>query len=561
MGPPGRRCRCPTPRPVIGELTLPLISVVTPVYRVAPGLLLQTIATVQHQDFDGWELCLVDDGSDRPELAALLSDLAVADGRIRVIQRPVNGGISAATNDGLAVARGEYVAFLDHDGLLAPSALARVAELIAENADADVVYTDEATIALDGSVQPSLKPDWSPDYLEACMYLGQLAVYRRSLVQELGGLRGEYDGAQDFDLALRATEATDRVFHVSQILYFCRAVPGSTRIGVAKEPRAVDAAGRALEGRLARQGTPGVCERATLPLSGSFRLRRAVRGRPLVTVVVPTAGHRRILRGRRADLIADCLTSVLEKTSYEPFEVICVVDHRLPSRVDRYLMGLDRRVRVVRTTEDYNFSHRINLGAAHARGEYLLLLNDDTEVIAGEWMTSMLEIGQDAGVGAVGAKLYLADTTVQHAGVALGGGWAAHIGLGCRADEPGHLGMLALNTNRSAVTGACLLTPTELFRSVGGLSTIFVVLNDVDYCFKVRARGYRIVMVPAAELFHFESSSRVPWGEPVDTDRLIERWPGGLDTDPFYNPNFVGNPGGCQVPKIDLPDGSWARRA
>jgi GT2 family glycosyltransferase len=523
--------------------------------------LLQTVASVQRQDFDAWELWLVDDGSDQPELMALLSELAAADGRIQLIHRPVNGGISAATNDGLAMAWGDYVAFLDHADLLAPTAFARVAEVIAEHPDADLVYTDEAMLAVDGSVLSSLKPDWSPDYLEACMYIGHLAVYRRSLVQELGGLRGEYDGSEDWDLALRATEKTDRVFHVAEILYFWRAVPGSTGVGLANKPLAVDAARRALEGRLARQGTPGVCESAPSPLSGSFRLRRAVRGRPLVSVIVPTAGHRRILRDRRTDLIVDCLTSVLQSTSYEPFEVVCVVDDRLPSRVDRYLTGLDARVRIVRTTEEFNFSHRINLGAVHAGGEYLLLLNDDTEVIAAEWMTLMVEIGQDPGVGAVGAKLHLADGTVQHAGVAVGGGWAAHIGLGCDADDPGHLGMLVLNTNRSAVTGACLLTPTELFRSVGGLSTLFPFsLNDVDYCFKVRARSYRIVMVPAAELFHFDSSTRVPWREPVDAERLVQRWPGGLDRDPFYNSNFAGNAGECEVPDIDLPDISWARR-
>jgi glycosyltransferase involved in cell wall biosynthesis len=534
------------------EPARPLVSVITPVYRVPPWVLAQTVASIQEQDFQDWELCLVDDGSDQPELEAFMSKVAAADDRIRLNRRSVRGGISAATNDGLAMARGDYVALVDHDDLLAPTALGRVANALEDQPDAELVYTDEATFTSDGLVVPYLKPDWSPDYLETCMYIGHLTVYRRSMIQDVGGLRAHVDGSQDWDLALRVTELTDRVVHVPEVLYFWRATHGSAALAVANKRWAVDAGRRALEERLTRQGTPGTCEPGPLP--GTFRLRREVRGRPLVTVIIPTAGHRRTVRGRRADLIADCSTSVLSRTTYQPFEVVCVVDSRLPSRVERFLAELDERVRIVRTARPFNFSHRINLGAANATGEYLVLLNDDTEVITPDWMTYMLEVGQDPGVGAVGAKLRFGDGSVQHAGVAIARGGASHLGFGLSGDEPGYAGMLVLTNNRCAITGACLLTPTDLFRSVGGLSLDFpTAFNDVDYCYKLSARGYRIVMVPAAELYHFESSTRVPWDEGTEGARLAERWPDGLARDPFYNPAFTGNAAECGLPEVQLP--------
>lgn len=517
----------------------PTISIVTPVKDTPRDVLTRALDSVRAQTYPFWELCLVDDGSTDPGVRSILREYADADSRIRVRRRAESGGIVAASIDALEEAAGEFVALLDHDDELAPDALFAVARVLNEHPDADMIYSDEDKLDEHGErFEPFFKPDWSPDYLLSCMYTLHLSVYRRALVEDVGGFRPGFDGAQDWDLALRVSERARDIVHIPRVLYHWRVSTASMASGVMAKPYAMDAAKRALNDHLRRNGLSGRCEPGPAP--GVFRVRYSIVGEPLVSVIVPTAGTVRTVGDSRFDPLLNCVRSVLPETTYRNFELLCVDDGRLDPATEAELDALgDARIRRLSFTRPFNFAAKVNFAVEQARGEHLLLLNDDTEILSPEWMTAMLELSQLEGVGAVGAKLLYPGGGIQHAGVIVPRGSPTHVFQGFPEDHSGYFENLKVNCNYSAVTAACMMTPRAVFDEVGGFCEDFPLnYNDVDYCLKVTERGYRVVFTPFAELRHFESLSRDGHVAEEELALLRRRWGDSLERDRFYNPNL-----------------------
>ncbi|HUE96334.1 MAG TPA: glycosyltransferase, partial [Longimicrobiaceae bacterium] len=418
----------------------------------------------------------------------------------------------------------------------------QVARWINARPDADVVYSDEDKLDLAGvRCDPYFKPDWSPEHFLACMYTCHLMVVRRRLVDEIGGFRRGYEGAQDYDLLLRLMERTLRIDHIPRILYHWRKVPQSTASAGQAKPWALDAGRLALEDYARRHGleadvTPG-------PALGLYRVRRAIRGTPLVSIVIPTAGRRREVNGRQVDLLAAGIRSVARRTSWPHYEIVIVADYAgvQPTTMDA-LEGVRHRVVISEFEGPFNFSRKINLGVCRAEGEHVVLFNDDLEVIGGEWLSALLEFSQDAAIGAVGARLLYPDGRLQHVGMVLGvNGVAAHAFHQHPGSSAGYASSAVSIRNYSAVTAACLMSRRAVFDEVGGFDEAFPIdFNDVDYCLRIRRAGYRIVFTPHAELYHHESASfGARTQDPAGTEEMRRRWADVLDRDPYYNPNLT----------------------
>lgn len=517
----------------------PTFSILTPTYDPTPALLRAAVASVTAQTYSRWQLCLVDDGSTRAGTRELLDAFAAADPRIRVFHRPANAGIVAATNDAFAMATGEWVTFLDHDDMLTPHALAALAGALAEHPDADVLYTDEDKIDESGRViDRMIKPGWSPDLLLGCMYLGHLTAYRSRLVAEIGGLRPGFDGSQDWDLALRVTRGTSAIHHVPMIGYHWRAAERSTARHAAVKPYAARAGERAIADRLAADGVAATVSESRVP--GWFHVRRELTATPLVSVILPTAGTRRVVHGREVSLVRNALHGLAARTDYPALEVIVLISEQAPATLEAELAGLAGPPRtVVRTEGTFNFAATINAGAARARGEFLLLLNDDIEPIDPDWLTVMVSHGQRDGIGVVGAKLVYEDGRIQHAGVVHNESLPVHLRR-LSPDLPGPCGSLILTWDFQAVTGACLLTPSAVFAEVGGLSTDFPLnFNDIDYCLKVYATGRRVLLDPLARLCHYESATRDPAVHAEEIELFLTHWRELAGEDPFAAPELA----------------------
>jgi GT2 family glycosyltransferase len=514
----------------------PLISVITPVHDTAPDKLTACVESVRRQIYDRWQLCLADDASTSEATRETLRKYT-DDPRVRTVRLDRQGGIAAASNAALGLATGEFVALLDHDDELAPEALAEIARYIDKHPDADVIYSDEDNLDAAGArCDPYFKPAWSPDLFLRYMYTCHLTVVRRRLVDDIGGFRAGVDGAQDYDLMLRLMERTDRIHHIPQVLYHWRMEPGSTATGGASKPWAIDAGRRALQDYASRSGLES--EVLPGPAPGMYRLRRSIRGEPLVSIVVPTTGQP---RANGDDLLARCLRS-LSKTTWRNVEVVMSVDRGdLPAGAREALGDLRHRIVSYQPRASFNFSHKINETVRHASGEHLVLFNDDLEVIAPDWLTAMLEYSQESAVGAVGAKLFYPDGRLQHAGMLIGVcGLAAHAFHKHPGQSPGYFGSCETPRNCSAVTAACLMTRRTVFEEVGGFDEALPVdYNDVDFCLRVRRAGYRIVYTPYAQLYHHESAS---FGRRLQSTReeavMRERWGTALDDDPYYNANL-----------------------
>jgi len=523
----------------------PLISILTPVFNTDPGWLRACIDSVKRQVYPNWELCLCDDASSSPETVQTLREYE-GDPAIRVRYLSVNGGISAASNAALELARGEFVALLDHDDELTPDALAEVVKHLNARPAADVIYSDEDKLDLAGTrCDPYFKPDWSPDHFLSCMYTCHLMVIRRTLVESVGGFRKGYEGAQDYDLLLRMMERTTAVHHLPRVLYHWRKLPQSTASAGQAKPWALDAGRLALEDYVRRN----TLDADVLPgfAPGVYRVRRKVRGTPLVSLVIPTAGKLRTVGERSVDVLAQAIRSVVQKTAYNHYEFVIVVGGSSPARTlpDSTLEALEGTRHEVITLDRlglFNFSASINAGAAAASGEHLVLFNDDLEVISPDWLTAMLEYSQEPGVGAVGARLLYPDGRLQHVGIVLGvAGVAAHAYHQHPGVSPGYGGSAMMARNYSAVTAACMMTRRAVFDDVGRfdekLPTDF---NDVDYCLRLLRAGYRVVYTPWAELYHHESASfgtrQHDMGELAEMRR---RWASVIDHDPYYNPNLT----------------------
>jgi GT2 family glycosyltransferase/glycosyltransferase involved in cell wall biosynthesis len=513
----------------------PVVSIVTPVFDTPEVLLRECIESVLAQSYGEWQLLLIDDGSAAPHVARVLREYAKRDRRIEALRLDTNGGISRAANAGLARATGEFVAFLDHDDRLAAHALAEVALHLARAPSTDVLYTDEDKLDEAGNrIAPFFKPGWSPDLLRSCNYVCHFLVARRDLVDAVGGLRPAFDGAQDFDLVLRLSERTRHIAHLPKVLYHWRVNPGSTAGDVAQKPAASDAGRRALAEHLARLGETAVVE-VTRPTN--YRVRYPVRGRPLVSIIVPYRDH--------PELLETLVSSLLEKTGYPNFELLLISNRSVRSETAALLARLgDARVRKLSWDHPFNFSAICNFGAGQARGELLLFLNNDVEVLEPGWLEELVGHAQRPEVGAVGPMLVYPDGRVQHAGVVVGlEGFAGHPFRGCPDDGSWTaFGSTGWTRNYLAVTSACVLIRRELFDELGGYDERFAVGGgDVDLCLRLGRRGMRVVFTPHAKLVHHESATRDPARVPeADFFRSFVSYRPWLERgDPFYNPNLT----------------------
>jgi GT2 family glycosyltransferase len=535
----------------------PRFSVITPVYETPPGVLAAMLDSVRRQRFDDWELCLVDDCSPDPELFPALQRAAAEDPRIRVMRRSENGGIVAASNDAVAMARGEFLALLDHDDELHPDALAHVHEALLTSPEADYVYTDEDKIDPAGHhTGPFFKPDWSPERLRTQMYTCHLSVLRRSLVEEVGGFDPEFEGSQDWDLVLRVTERARDVLHVPRVLYHWRMLETSTAAGgEAVKPWAFEAGTRAIQAHCERIGIAARVDR-DLDFPGVYHLRPALTSEPLVSIVIPTAGRSREVRFEEVALISHCVRSIVTDSTYGNYEIVPVVD---PSTDPDLLAGLTEiageRVRPVVFEGEFNFSGKVNLGVEHSRGEIVVMLNDDIEVDTPDWIERLVMYAEHPEIGAVGGRLRLQDGRLQHVGVRFEHGLPGHPYYGFSRDFSGYSNNVRVAQDCLAVTGACLASRRDVFEAVGGLTETFPMnYNDVDYCLKLRDRGLRSVYDPDLEMIHFESSSRPTDVQKWEKEAIRSKWLRYTVVDPYSNPNLRR-----EIPRLTSPF-AWARR-
>jgi GT2 family glycosyltransferase len=520
----------------------PTVSVIMPVFEPPPEVLRAAIDSVRHQLYTNWELCIADDGSSAPHVGAILGEYEAMDSRITVARRDLNGHISAACNTALALATGEWVACLDHDDLLAEHALALAVAALADHPEAGIIYSDEDKFDGDGKRHsPYFKPEFDPLLLVGQNFLNHLCVFRRDLVNEVGGYREGYEGSQDWDLALRVSErlTPERVVHVPHVLYHWRAHAGSTASLVSAKPYAVDAGRRAVMDHLVRTGRSGRVTR--IPRSGHTRVTWDVpEPAPHVSIIIPT---------RDGSLLQRCIESVLAFTTYPNFELVVVDNASRSFPTLDYLRAYGDRVEVIRDERQFNFSAINNVAVQRTAGELICLLNDDTEVITGDWLMELVGNVLQPGVGATGAKLYYDDGRIQHAGVVLGiNGVAGHSHRFFDRLSSGYFGRLQVAQNLSAVTAACMVVRREAWDQVGGLDeqNLPIAFNDVDFGLRLREAGWSIVWTPYAEMFHHESVSRGPdvVGPRVpdfvrEFDYMQKRWgPRVLRNDPYYNPNL-----------------------
>jgi O-antigen biosynthesis protein len=511
----------------------PRVSVVVPVFRTEPWLLRECVESVLAQTYRSWELCLCNDGSDSEEISALLAKFVADDARIKVSSHDRNRGIAAATNTAVAMTSSQWVGLLDHDDVLMPEALGEFALVISSCDDADVIYSDDDMLDEDGHIdRPHFKPDWAPDLLLSYPYLGHLTMYRKSLLEAIGGFRSEFDGSQDYDVMLRATERARRVVHIPEVLYHWRAHVGSAAHSADAKPWAHAASRRVVEATLARRGIDGWVDGG--PFLGAYHVRRRLRRHPSVRLVIPFRDQ--------AALTATCLASLSVDPGYDNFEIV-MVDNGSIEPETRVMCSRWREsgITVLSYPQSFNWSAINNLAARDGDSELLLFLNNDVEATSPGWLAALVEHAIRPEVGAVGARLLFEDGAVQHAGVVLGvGGAGTHLFRGLPAGRPGYFRWESMVRPYSAVTGACLMTRRDVFLEVGGFDEELVVAyNDLDYCLRVVDAGLRIIYTPHAELIHHEAVSRGMSGSSRDFRRFFEKWGRQrLLHDPFYNPNL-----------------------
>lgn len=527
---------------IAGFARRPVISILMPVYNTPEQWLRKCLDSVLAQAYPHWELCIADDASPDPRVGEVLAEYAARDPRIKLVRRERNGHISAASNSALELATGDYVALLDHDDEIAPHALYMVAKALDEQPGLRLVYSDEDKIDEQGNrFAPYFKPDWNPELLLSQNYICHLSVYEAKLLRDVGGFRVGFEGSQDHDLALRASArlARGEIGHIPHILYHWRAIASSTALSGDAKDYAGDAGMRAITEYLhARGETAASVETVT----GGYRVRRPVGSDgPLVSLVIPTRD--------RVELLRMSVGTILEHTRYPNYEIVIVDNQTTDPETLDYLREVQRdpRVRVLRHDAPFNYSRINNVAVRECRGTVIGLVNNDIEVIDGGWLEEMLGLALVPGYGAVGAMLYYPDERIQHAGVIVGiGGVAGHACVGQPRGFPGQHNRAMLAQNMSAVTAACLLVRREVFEEVGGLDETFeVAFNDVDFCLRVAARGYRNAWTPWAELYHHESASRGYEDNPEklarfqgEVDRIQARWGSSLSWDPAYNPNL-----------------------
>ena len=521
----------------------PVFSILVPVYNTDPEYLLPMIESVRNQIYPYWQLCLVDDCSPNTYLKAILEQQAIDDERIVIKLNDVNQGISITTNDALSIATGDYIALLDHDDEITIDALYENAKLINAQPDAELIYSDEDKMELDGTrIEPYFKPDFSPDLLDTNNYICHFTVMKKSIMEHIGGFREGLDGSQDHDVILRASRVAKQVAHIPRVLYHWRKIPGSTAVEYDSKGYAWEAGRKSIE-NLHRLNDENVhVELGTL--KGSYRVVRGIKNDPLVSIIIPFKD--------KSELLDSCLGSILNRTSYSNFEVIGVSNNseqELTHERMSHFSALDQRIRFVEHNVPFNFSDICNYGVSQAEGEYLVLLNNDIEILSPDWIQDMLQHAQREHVGAVGSKLIFPDGRIQHAGVVAGMvGAAGHPHKFFPEEHIGYNGRLHMVSNVSAVTGAMLMVSKEKYQQVGGLDSenLAVAYNDIDFCLKLIDQGYLNVFTPYARAIHHESISRGYEDTDEKMQRLLKeqshfltRWDNYLSKgDPFYNPNM-----------------------
>ena len=513
----------------------PLISVVTPVYNTDPEILRQAIRSVLVQTYANWELCLADGGSDMPATQSTLEEMSAADERIKLVRLEENPGISGNTNKAVALAEGDFLAFLDHDDTLAPSALFEVVSALNEDREADVIYSDHDILSADGKLRhnPLFKPNWSPEILYSSNYITHLLVIRTKIFNELGGLDSQMDGAQDWDMLLRLSEQTQKICHIPKVLYHWRETENSTAGDIFKKPFAVKAQLKTLKAHLRRLGLKAPV--AFFDKTGFIRVGWKPEKKLKVSIIIPSRGADEKLK--------TCVDSILSKTSYSDYEVLILNNgDKKPEEFSYYKkVSRDERVSVLHYDKPFNYSAINNYGAEQAKGDLLLFLNDDTVIINEDWLDEMAMWASRPEIGAVGARLIYSDHSIQHAGVILGlTGFAGHIFNGMPANEFTKFGIPMWYRNYLAVTGACVMTRRKVLQEVGGWpEDLGLCGNDVVLGMRINEAGYRVVYNPFISLFHEESATHqgsIP-AEDFRTSYIYYRKV-LQEGDPFYNPNL-----------------------
>ena len=493
----------------------PLISIILPTYNSELKYLSEAVESVRHQSYKNWQLCISDDASTKKDVLIFLKTLE-ADTRIKVLYRPTNGHISASTNSALQMVDGQFVTFLDHDDKLHPHALATIASYLNEDPNIEILYSDEDKITSDGNRQePYFKPDWNPDLLLSQNYICHMTIYKKSLIDDLGGLRVGTEGAQDYDLVLRASERATNIKHIPHILYHWRAVSGSTALSLDQKKYANDRSKKVVKDALNRRKL----EAQVLDTSfGSYHRIRYMLPNPvpLVSIIIPTRD--------RIDLLSKCVDGLFNQTQYQNFEIIIVDNNSEQSESHSYFESIrTNRVKIFPFNNEFNYSAINNFAVAKAEGEIIVLLNNDIEIIQSDWLEELVSQAVRPEIGAVGCRLYYADNRVQHDGIIIGiGGVAGYAHPGLEREASGEFGRSKLIQNYSAVTAAALAVKKAIYNEVGGLDedNLAVAFNDVDFCLRIKEAGYRNLYTPFAELYHHESVSRGPDTDPQKAERF-----------------------------------------
>ncbi len=524
------------------------ISILVPLYNTPLNFLDEMIGSVINQTYQNWELCLADGSDDAHDnVGARCQEYREKDKRIVYKKLAANGGISANTNECYTMASGEYIGLFDHDDVLHPSALYEYVKVINEEG-ADYLYCDETTFkgdSINNMITLHFKPDFAPDNLRANNYICHFSVFSRRLLEGTELFRSGFDGSQDHDMILRLTSSARKVVHVPKLLYYWRSHKASTASDISAKPYAIAAAKGAVADHLTRCGFKNFEIKSTRAFDTIFEIKYEILSEDKISILIPNKDHLEDLRR--------CIHSIQERSTYEDYEIIVIENNSTEKAVFDYYDTLreQKNITVVTYTGAFNYAKINNFGAGFATGKYLLLLNNDTQVISMNWLEAMLMYAQRPDVGAVGAKLYYGDRTIQHAGVVIGLGahrTAGHTHYKINYDNLGYMGRLCYAQNVSAVTGACLMVRKSLYDALGGLDEAFAVaLNDVDFCLRIRDKGYLNVFTPFAELYHFESASR--GSDAADSQKAARyeeesalfrwRWKELLAKgDPYYNPNF-----------------------
>ena len=518
----------------------PKISIIVPMYNTKEKYLKELIDSIINQTYKNWELCL-SDGSD--EKKDYVERLVNVDERIKYKFLNANKGISENSNEALKLATGDYIALLDHDDILPAFSLFEVVKTINTDKEAEFIYTDEDKLLeeKENRMGPHFKQDYAPDTFMSYNYICHFSIFKKNLMERIGGFRKEFDGSQDYDIIFRATEQANRIIHIPKILYHWRINENSVALSAEAKPYAYEAAKKAIKAHLNRIGLNANVEDTRI--IGLYKVNYEIVGTPKVSIIILNKDHKKDLKR--------CIDSILEKTTYKNYEIIIIENNSKTKEIFKYYKELEKneKIKIVEYKEQgFNYSRLNNFGVKNATGDYIVLLNNDTEIITKDWIETMVGNCQRKDVGIVGAKLLYENDTVQHVGVVLGlTGVAGHVNLGIGADEIGYMGRNIITQNYSAVTGAMLMISKEDYEKIGGLDEEFpVAYNDVDLCLKIRKLGKVVVMNPFVEAYHYESKTR---GYEIteekkrrleeDTKRLKNKWKDVFEKeDPYFNINF-----------------------